>query len=333
MQLARRTPITFGNRWLKSLCVEYHFWVRQRTGDDIPEQDDLLRLLAALERVEMSRELWKHFSRRFGVLARCLVADGSGALVERFLDQLTRLKLHGLAVNIVQELAFSLGKKRFDRLARLANEGGREVQETVIWNLAYECCRNTTAATAVWNEIAEWLPGKGAELKSLSNAATVAIPAAILDILAGAVGKKEPERTNLADLLEARLDSGQRIEEVWAEILARPEFGAVAIRCMFDDASMAEVAESERRALGLSRALFQMALALPDTGRARVVTLGRAALAERRIHERTLIKAWWQSHADQISAQRGALPATRETAEQREHLLRTYRICRDLVRL
>lgn len=332
-QLARRTPITFGNRWLKSLFVEYNAWVRQRTGGDIPAQEDLLGLLKAIAQSEERRKLWRHFSTRFGVLARRLMLDGSGPLVERFLDQLARLSLRGLAVSIVQELAQALGSKRFERLVRLVNEGGHDVQEALVWQFAYEVCQEPGAAGLVWESMTGWLPVAGAPIKSPSEEVAVALPAAILDVMERRMTKVAPSDINLSELLDVTLKSGRRIGEVWTEILSRPEFGSLAADCTFAEEVIESVPESDRATLGVSRVFFQMALVLPDAERERVHAAARTVLAAAKSPVRTRIKFWWQHLADLCAGQREELPIGAEHDAQRKYYLRNYRICRELTRL
>jgi hypothetical protein len=329
VNLAHRAPGLFGARWLEILFQDFSGWVQDHAPDLNTSANELFAFLAQLENHERRGRFWSRFAERMAVLASRLYRDRSDKVVEQFFERLARQNLGELVLQILRRIGNAVPHaNRLDWIERMAKSKDLDLRGVAMQELALQILWYLDAAGTFLPRLRSWLDKTDQEKLSPTFSAAVALPAFLFDAAASKPIDPTRESSPLLISLRSGADDGQTVQDYCKLALAKEEFGRIAGDFLLSEHIDAE----EQPAFAVALALYQSALALPDSEHAITHQFLECAFQPLPLRGQNAVRHWWKEFAEQCRTMKGSIPSdSPDRSQHRESLNRRWEIARMLI--
>jgi hypothetical protein len=329
VNLAQRAPGLFGARWLEILFQDFSRWVQAQAPDLKTPANDLFAFLAQLENHEKRGWFWSRFAERLAVLASRLYRDRSDKVVEQFFERLARQDLGELVLQILRRIGNAVPHaNRLDWIERIAKSNDLDLRGVAVQEIALQILWYPDTAGAFLPRLRGWLDKPDQEKLSPIFNAAVAFPAFLFDAAASKSIDPMREDSPLLTSLRSAADDRQTIHDYCKLALAKEEFGRIAGDFLLSEHIDAE----EQPAFAVALALYQSALALPDSEHAITHEFLESAFKPLPLRSQNAVRHWWRQFAEQCRTMKAGIPSdSPDRSRHRESLNRRCEIARMLI--
>ncbi|HEV2805020.1 MAG TPA: hypothetical protein VGW57_08840 [Chthoniobacterales bacterium] len=329
VNLAHRAPGLFGARWLETLFHDFSGWVQDNTTDLGTPAHDLFLFLAQLENQEKRGWFWSRFAERIAMLAGLLYRDRSEKVVDQFFDRLARQDLGELVLQILRRMGNAVpNEKRLEWIERMAKNNDSVIRAAAVKEMAWQILWHPDAASAFLPKLRSWLDRRDQEKLSPIFNAAVALPAFLFDAAARKSIDSTREDSPLLASLRWAAEDGQTVKDYCQIALANEEFGRIAGDFLHSQHMTAE----EEPAFAVALAVYQSALALPDSEHAIPIEFLESAFQPLSLRGQNAVRHWWKEFAEQCRTMKASIPSdSPDRSRHRESLNRRCEIARMLI--
>jgi hypothetical protein len=329
VNLADRAPGFFGARWPEILFQDFSGWVQDNAHDFETPANDLFALLARLENDKKRGRFWSRFAERMAMLAGPLYRDPSKNIVDQFFGQLARQDLGELVLQILRRISSDIPNENlFEWIERIAKSDNSEVRALAVQEMALQILWYPDAAKTFLPRLRNWLDKPDQEKASPIFKAAVALPAFLFDAAAGKSIDPTQETSPLLASLQSAAEDGETLKDYCNHALAKEEFGRIAGDFLLSE----HIAAEEQPSFAVALALYQSALALPDSEHAITIEFLESAFQPLPLRSQNAVRSWWKQFAEQCRMMRTSIPSdSPDRSRHRESLNRRCEIARMLI--